>query len=106
MIVARVVGVMNNLAVHIQVVVEAVVCVVVDPRDPEVPTRRHIGALFSRRCISVEVLADERGLVPCRVELGRDRSGFASGFIKRGEPSVVAGVAQHAVIMRVLPSQN
>ena len=38
-IVPRLAAVSDDLAVHVQVIVEAAVCVVVDPRDPEVPTR-------------------------------------------------------------------
>ncbi len=74
--VPRVVAMTDELTVHIQVVVEAVVCVMVDPGDPEIPTRRDIAALLAPRCVTIEVLADERGLIACCVEFGRDRIGF------------------------------
>ena len=96
---------MDDLTVHVQIVVEAVVCVVVDACYPEVPARRHIAALLAWRSVPIEILADERDLISGRVQFRRDRLEFVPGILKCGEPRVLPGVAQDAVVMCVLPTQ-
>ena len=79
----------DDLAVHVQSVVEAVVGVVIDPGNPEVPTRRYVAALLARRRVTVEVFADECGLVTCCMELGCDRIGFVPGFVNPASSPVL-----------------
>src|SRR5829696_1310386 len=74
-------------------------------RNAEAAAMRKIATHLARRSVTAQILAGERGLIPRRVELGRDRGGFMPRIVKGGEPCVLPGVAQDEVVMRVLPAQ-
>ena len=104
-VVGVVVAVADQLAVDVELVAESVERGVVDPGGPDIPARRHVGPVVAIG-VPVQVLAEQRRLVTGVVEERRHGDGFVSGAEERGEPGIVARVAQHAMIVGVLAAQD
>jgi len=100
-IVHRLIAVVNNLAVFIEVVVEAGITIA--GHRPQIPPG-FWG--MQRRQIAVQVLAEHGGAVPDRLKRGRKRRPLVMTGVKRQEAAVIAGVAENAGIMRKAPGED